>query len=235
MAENRAVEVGRALAKLPTPDSADTGEANPAAISARLREAIHYATMLMVFVDRDDTDSFLDQHEKLRSRLADLEPQIQSIRYSLAQKLAVDEGVQVEWGDEQHSSGHLALFEWCRHVFYTMWAATDIERVEAEWPERPAFSGDEVTESWASIKAACKAMPVHNFSGMDTTLDAELGLLLEGRKPSPPMTRDEWIAQLRDKDYSLSEIRRELRQHPEWDQISTDQGISAVLKRMKDR
>ena len=55
------------------------------------------------------------------------------------------------------------------------------------------------------------------------------------KKPSSNLERDAFICKLDSKGNTLKQIKDALREHPEWEQIETEQGIHAAIERHKRR
>ena len=191
MEESDSVEsqlaLGRTLARmLPEPVAGQPPAAMPVAGAAtRALKWLGDATaQLLAKALGDDCDGFLHDFEDASRRIRALEPVVVQLRPRWAAVTTADDAAD---GDRL-SSGHMRLYQWCREVSFTSWAAACPKKLRAATTLKPGSLPEldhaPVRAHWPTVRQALAAMACASPEPFYPAVEAELSALLKAiQKP----------------------------------------------------
>ena len=135
------------------------------------------ARQLRLKAESDDCDGFLTNFEQLVRRARALEPVVKQLR--------------PRWGD---SSLHLRMFEWCREVAFTVWAAACPQQLRAATTSKsgslPELDFGLVRANWADVRDALSATEPVDPDGFHSSMEEELAAMRGTAAPQRVVARD---------------------------------------------
>ncbi|MBA3481252.1 MAG: hypothetical protein H0T51_05495 [Pirellulales bacterium] len=172
LAKTLARELPRPAASAPAVDLPVAGAATRA-----LRWLGEEARQVRVNAEADDLDGFLASFEQLGNRARALEPVVAQLR--------------PRWGD---ASVHVRMFQWCREVAFTVWAAACPQQLRVATASRsgglPALDTASIRSGWAAVRAALAAMEPVNPDDFHEPMEEELAAIRGTAAPQRVVARD---------------------------------------------
>jgi hypothetical protein len=174
------LELAKSLAReLPRPAANATAVDLPVAGAATraLRWLGEEARQVRVKAETDDLDGFLASFEQLGKRARALEPVAAQLR--------------PRWGD---ASLHIRMFQWCREVAFSVWAAACSQQLRAATAGRsgrlPELDTAAIRSGWATVRTVLAAMELVNPDDFHEPMEAELAAMRGTAAPQRVVARD---------------------------------------------
>jgi hypothetical protein len=184
MSELESIEATSSLARtlarsLPAADPSQSSVDLPVAGAATraLRWLGEEARQLRIKAEGDDCDGFLTNFEQLVRRARALEPVVKQLR--------------PRWGDD---SLHVRMFQWCREVAFTVWAAACPQQLRTATAGKsgslPELDFGLVRSHWAEVKGALSATESVNPDDFHASMEEELAAMRGTAAPQRVVAKD---------------------------------------------